>query len=327
VNLNARLIITIDVEGDNLWANPSCITTENARYLPRFQDLCESYEFKPTYLVDYEMASDPFFQDFGRNVIRRGAAEVGMHLHAWNTPPLSQRDGSQSQHIYITELPDEVMYEKMEFMTSLLRNVFHVKLVSHRAGRWGFDERVARVLSKLGYLVDCSVTPGVSWCHQKGDPHGNGGPDYDAFKLEPYFLDPANIRLVGKSNILEVPVTIRSVYPKPITMVCHTLASQSTLFARAIDKLARPCVWLRPNGHNVGDMIKLIDWALSKNLPVLEFVLHSSELVQGGSPNFREKDHIEKLYDDLDIFFCHVSARQIKGATLAEYRQTFRRNG
>jgi hypothetical protein len=33
-------IITIDTEGDNLWACPRHITTRNAAYLPRFQSLC-----------------------------------------------------------------------------------------------------------------------------------------------------------------------------------------------------------------------------------------------------------------------------------------------
>ena len=54
-------IITIDTEGDNIWAHPHPVTTENARHLPRFQELCERYGFAPSYLVDYEMAIDPIF--------------------------------------------------------------------------------------------------------------------------------------------------------------------------------------------------------------------------------------------------------------------------
>jgi hypothetical protein len=163
----------------------------------------------------------------------------------------------------------------------------------------------------------------VSWRHNKGDSLGNGGPDFDAFNVRPYFLNLKNIRLAGESSILEVPVTIRPAYPRPIMMAFHSLASQSMLHARAVNKLARPHVWLRPSRNNLSDMIKLVDWSLSKNLPVLEFMLHSSELMPGGSPNFREKDDIDRLYGDLDLFFSHVSGRRIRGATLKEYRQTF----
>jgi hypothetical protein len=32
-------LITIDTEGDNLWANPKEVSTKNASYLFRFQEL------------------------------------------------------------------------------------------------------------------------------------------------------------------------------------------------------------------------------------------------------------------------------------------------
>lgn len=38
-------LITIDTEGDNLWQNHDRIATENTRFLPRFQALCEKYAF------------------------------------------------------------------------------------------------------------------------------------------------------------------------------------------------------------------------------------------------------------------------------------------
>ncbi|NOM63837.1 deacetylase, partial [Klebsiella pneumoniae] len=40
---NPAFLITIDTEGDNRWQKHDSITTENARYLPRFQQLCEKY--------------------------------------------------------------------------------------------------------------------------------------------------------------------------------------------------------------------------------------------------------------------------------------------
>src|SRR5262249_27520587 len=61
-------LITIDTEGDDIWGHPDRITTENSRFLPRFQRLCQEHGFKPTYLVNYEMAIDPRFQEFGRSV-------------------------------------------------------------------------------------------------------------------------------------------------------------------------------------------------------------------------------------------------------------------
>src|SRR5262249_10194061 len=75
-------IITIDTEGDGLWARPREVTTRNAQYVPRFQSLCERYGFKAVYLTTWEMAGSDAFVEFGRDVLARGTGEIGMHLHA-----------------------------------------------------------------------------------------------------------------------------------------------------------------------------------------------------------------------------------------------------
>ena len=58
-----KFLISIDTEGDNLWDwdEKSPIGTLNSSYLPRFQELCDRYGFKPTYLSNWEMVSNPKF--------------------------------------------------------------------------------------------------------------------------------------------------------------------------------------------------------------------------------------------------------------------------
>ena len=63
-----------------------------------FQALCEKYAFKPVYLTNYEMAMDPAYVEFARDVIARDAGEVGMHLHAWNSPPLTPLTDDDWRH-------------------------------------------------------------------------------------------------------------------------------------------------------------------------------------------------------------------------------------
>src|SRR5258706_13087866 len=111
-------IITIDTEGDDLWARPREITSRNADFLPRFQSLCEKFLFKPVYLANYEMAMSDVFVEFARDVLARDAGEIGMHLHAWNSPPIvpltSDDFGYQP---YLLEYPDRVMKQKMRLLT------------------------------------------------------------------------------------------------------------------------------------------------------------------------------------------------------------------
>ena len=57
--MNKYFIITVNTKGDNLWNwhLGDDITTYNAKYILRFQNLCEKYNFIPVYLTNYEMAS------------------------------------------------------------------------------------------------------------------------------------------------------------------------------------------------------------------------------------------------------------------------------
>lgn len=157
-------LISIDVEGDNLWSQPHEITTRNARFLPRFEALCESYGFPVTYLTNYEMAHDSAYREFALDVIRRDVGEIGMHLHAWNNPPLFSLTGDDFKNQpYLIEYPKTVQREKINRLTDRLREIFAVEITSHRAGRWAIDGDYMQTLQQFGYRVDCSVTPGITW--------------------------------------------------------------------------------------------------------------------------------------------------------------------
>lgn len=290
-------LITIDTEGDNLWAAPTTVTTQNAQCLPRFQQLCERRGLKPTWLTNYEMAECAFFCEFGRDVVERGAAEIGMHLHAWNSPPITDRDSIHQA--YLIEYPESVMRDKVKFMTVLLEERFDRKMLSHRAGRWAFDSRYARLLVENGYRVDCSVTPHVSWAKSPGAPHGSGGTDYTTYPAHPYFMDLDRIDREGNSSLLEIPVSI----------VAEPNGRTS---------------WLRPDGQNRDSMLAILDRALRERWPCVEFMLHSSELMAGGSPTFQTRRDVEALYDDLDVLFGNA-AEQFRGKTLSEFHDDLAR--
>ncbi|WMQ74059.1 MAG: hypothetical protein GPOALKHO_001077 [Sodalis sp.] len=308
-------IITIDTEGDNLWQNHGHITTENAHFLPYFQTLCEKYRFKPVYLTNYEMAMDDAFVDFARDAIARGNAEIGMHLHAWNSPPAHELTGNDGCHKpYLIEYPEAVMREKILFMTQLLEETFQTKILSHRAGRWAFDERYAAVLLELGYQVDCSVTPRVDWHRSPGAPSGVGGSNYHRFPDRAYFIDPEDISRPGSSRLLEVPVTTAYKHAPWVNAV-------SQVYDRLRGKRRNPSVqWLRPAGGNAAQMCKVVAQSLAAGSDHVEFMLHSSEFMPGGSPTFKDETAIERLYHDLEVLFDELQNRVI-GMTLAQYYQ------
>ncbi len=319
-------LITIDTEGDNLWGRPGTITTRNADFLPRFQSLCESYELKPTYLVNYEMANNPSFQAFGRDILTRKTGEIGMHLHAWNSPPLVPLTKNDfAFHPYLIEYPEAVIRKKITIMTDLLEDIFGVKMISHRAGRWSFNETYARILVEKGYHVDCSVTPRISWKHNIGDPEQYGGTDFSEFPDEAYFIDLENIAQSGDSTLMEIPMTIVRQENRLINGLRCTFKDSSRADS-ALNRFFPAVQWLRPNGNNRRQMMQIVQRAIHTGRTYVEFMLHSSELMPGGSPTFPGDKDIEVLYTDLDTLFTHVRSK-FTGATLSDYYESMMKVG
>jgi len=309
-------LITIDTEGDNLWGRPARIETRNAAFLPRFQALCEEFGFKPTWLVNHEMAMDPDFVRFGLEACGRGAAEIGMHLHAWNSPPLIPASANDFLYQpFLVDYPAEVIEAKISAVTDLLRDRFGPSVLSHRAGRWALDSTYAKLLAKYGYRVDCSVTPHVSWVETKSVPGGPGGTDYRRFPSEPYVMDLDHIDRAGNSPILELPVSIMPSVLSRLAPALYRIPGAR----RWAWKFRPELLWLYPDGRNGAHMLELVKKCLDDRRPYLEFVLHSSELMPGGSPSFPDEASIESLYRDLRVLFATVAER-CSGMTLSEFR-------
>lgn len=299
-------IITIDTEGDNLWEWKigKTITTENAIYLDRFQNLCNLFNFKPVWLSNYEMLNDNRYIDFICKVIENNNGECGMHLHAWNTPPDYQLPSFEySGAPYLIEYPEDIMEQKISIMTELIKERVGVSPVSHRAGRWATNGVYFKLLQKYGYKVDCSVTPGIDWSKTRGQSSNAYGNDYSFAKKLPYYVF---------ENLLEVPVSI----VKSKKFFWAEDSKPISFLKNLYHCFAGEAIWLRPDGKNLNKMLSLIKQ--NKESDYLMFMLHSSELMPGGSPTFKSEEDIENLYDDLEKLFLLISKEYI-GVTLADY--------
>jgi hypothetical protein len=315
-------LITIDTEGDDLWSAPKEITTRNAAFLPRFQSLCERYGFKPTYLTNYEMASAPAYKEFAQDAVRRSAAEIGIHIHAWNSPPIEPLTADDfTYQPYLIEYPRKTMRAKIGFLTDLLEDTFGVKIASHRAGRWSFNAVYARLLVDRGYSVDCSVTPHASWQQMRGDPAQRGGTDFSRFPEVAYHMDLQDISRPGVSPLLEVPMTILPSSAQVARAVAKRLP-QGSFIGRAWKRVFPPLLWLRPNGRNLRQMVQVLERVRLQQRSYAEFMLHSSEFMPGGSPTFRTAESIERLYDHLEQLFG-TAAIYFRGATLGDFRDQY----
>lgn len=293
-------IITVDTEGDNLWDYKpgDKISTKNAVFLPRFQELSEKFGFKPVYLTNYEMTESDIFVRCASEWLRRQSCEVGIHLHAWNNPPFFDLCGKYSYNPYLIEYPTEIMHEKFDFMYNQLLNKFGIRPISHRAGRWAMDKRYYELLREYGVKVDCSHTPSVDWSRNVGITRG--GCDYSRVSNAPSMIN----------GVLEVPVTIRTFHHSSVGSLRHRIRTL----------LQGEQVWLRPTSFSYQVIKKLIDRITADSkVDYAQFMIHSSELMPGGSPFFRDTDAVEKLYDTITSIYKLISDNGYVGVTLSDY--------
>ena len=293
-------IVTIDTEGDNLWSwKPGKeIHTENALYIPRFQELCERYDIKPVYLVNYEMAMDARFISYIKMKADAGTCEIGMHCHAWNTPPLYELKNNFCGNPYITEYPEDVMFEKMKFMTDLLQDKFNRKMVSHRAGRWASNNTMFQILSELGYSADCSWVSKMNLSALPGASVSTGF-NYQEVENRVYQI---------KDGLFEIPMS---------AMHMHHFEGKSIRNV-AKNMLIGQDVWLRPATTTSNLMIRIIDKMLKDKVNYIEFMIHSSELMPGGSPYCKTDEQVEIFYKRIENVFKYITDK-CDGLTLANY--------
>ena len=317
-----KFLITIDTEADNQWDHGRELTVENIKYVPHFQELCEKYNIKPTYLVTSEVCEDPYSQKIFSEYIKNEKAEIGAHLHSWTTAPFLDKAGyrfNDPNHAFATEFPEEIIHQKLQNLTNQIEQSFGKKPLSFRSGRFGFDERVARILVDNGYIVDSSVTPYTNWSVNKGIPDGNGGPDFREFSSFPYSYT------FDSGSLLEIPVTI---LPTKFPLNgSETLAKEyfkrvdNNIFLRGIRKVffQNQPLWLRPYLHMNNRLLEdVINQAIKIKLPFLVMMFHSSELMPGCSKYRKDKESVEKLFELLEQLFVFIVNQQISAVSLTE---------
>ena len=295
-------IITVDTEGDNLWnyEKGSLIRTENVNFIPRFQELCNKYGFKPVWLTNYEMIMSDDYVNYIKGPLAKGQCEVGIHVHAWNNPPLYQLDAKYNGNPYLIEYPDEIMRAKFKTTYDLIEKRLGIKVKSHRSGRWAMDDRYFKLLEDFGIICDCSYTPGVSWAKAEGETI-LGGSDYCNV--------PKVAHMVG--DVLEVPATVRS--------YSHYLAGGS-LKHKLRAAIKGGSIWLRPALSCLSDMKKVAKDVMEEDCSdYLEFMVHSSELMPGGSPYFTTEQQVNILYEKMESLFKFVQSLGYEGETLESY--------
>ena len=188
------LIVTVDTEAEFDWTGPFLRTHVSVRNLSQqalAQSIFDRLNVRPTYIVDYAVATQPEGYQPIREIHQSGRCEIGSHLQSWETPPFAEELGVRTSFNH--NLPAWLQKEKLQRLTDVIIDAFGVQPVAYRGGRFGVGEEIARILESLGYQIDLSVLPGH-------DLRWREGPDFRRAFNQPYWFGPHR-------ELLEIPLT------------------------------------------------------------------------------------------------------------------------
>lgn len=301
------LQVVVDTEEEFDWSAPfdrENTSVEAMRHVGRGQELFEEFGIRPTYVVDYPVAT----QETGNRLLRQYAAEgratIGAHLHPWVTPPYEEQVNAWNS--YPGNLPPALEEAKLRRLTDAIEEHFGARPVCYKAGRYGFGPNTTALLERLGYSIDLSPCA-------RFDLSGDGGPDWSDTPAGPY--------LFGTDGaLLGLPTTGAFVgWASGLAPGLYRAAQGPLRGLRAPGILSRlgalDRLMLSPEGFTLAHMKRLTRAALARGPQVLTFSLHSPSLAPGHTPYVRSEADLQDFLSVCRQYFDYFLG-QVGGATM-----------
>lgn len=312
-----KLIITIDTEEDR-WGSYERLgnACENVRKIPILQQIFDNYGVKPTYLVTFPVAHDRNARSILKEILANDSCEIGTHCHPWNTPPF--QEDLHIKNTLLCNLPSDLIYKKIRYLHETIVHSFSVEPVSFRAGRWGYDRKVAKSIHKLNYKIDTSITPLFDWS-------ANYGPNFSRMLPNSYRFSPENILEESPDGeLFEVPTTIGfSQRNYKVTNQIYQICRRRPLASlRLIGMLYRlkivNRVWLSPELSTCNQMINLTKNLIKNDYQIFNMMFHSSSLSYGINPFVITKTDEERFLKRIEKYLIFARGLGMKSITLSE---------
>ena len=314
------LVVSVDTEEDNWIPTRSSLTARNVLELPRLDALFRRLGgVRATYFTTYAVVQHPDAVDVLRSLEQGDLAEIGAHLHPWNTPPLSEP--AAPRNTMLKNLAPTLQLEKLRTLTRTLEDTFSVRPRVFRAGRYGLGASTVPALVACDYEVDSSVTPLVSW-EQCDD-----GPNFVGAPRHPYRLPASgDIRVPDPAgSLLELPLscTLSRAPAKAWARIwegLHTPAARRWRLKGVAARLGivRQII-LNPEVTTVSDMLLGARLLLSEGLRYIHLTLHSPSLMPGLSPFVRTTAHRDHMLGAIERFVAGLAAiTPLRFATVSE---------
>ncbi len=312
------VIVSLDTEEDNWDRSRYEVTVENIRELRRQAKMFQRLGVRPTYFTTYHVATDPRASEVLRELGNGGRAEIGAHLHPWNTPPLDEAFSPRNS--MLKNLPADLQLAKLRRLTAALAETFEQMPTAFRAGRYGIGADTVGALVCCGYRVDSSVSPFVSL-------EADDGPTFVGAPIVPYRVGPdRDVRQAAPDGpILEIPLSYGfSRGPFSLFDPVVRLFEAAPLrwlhlpgIAARIGLVRR--VSLSPEFQSVAEMLTLSARLLEHGARHLHISWHTPSLKPGLSPFTATAADVDRLYATIEAYVERLAGlTRFRSVTVSE---------
>ncbi len=305
-----KLIISIDVEEEGLFSGEYAripAGVENVRELRRLEFITRDFGFPLTLMVAYRVAEDAACRAVLSAWKERLGAEIGAHLHHWNTPPFQALP--YPEPVRSDLMPLSLLEAKFGCLVESLTRHFGERPSSFRMGRFDLGRQVRRLMPQFGLTADSSVVP--LRCTAEGIDHFMAPHD-------PYFLKPGTD---GERPVLEAPLTMVPLFRGTRELVHAAALKFPVRFHRFMLRAYRytSIAGIQPAWFSLGAMKRAVLLHRARGGGVLSLFLHSSELKPGATPDFRSEEAVCRLTAKIRLFLDWlVRTVPVTGITLSD---------
>src|SRR5215469_2833916 len=272
-----RLLVVIDTEEEFDWSKPhsrSETRVDHIKHLGAVQNIFDRYGVRPTYVVDYPVASQEGGYRPLRDWLTAGKCLIGAHLHPWVNPPFDEEVSARNS--YPGNLPSALEKAKLATLTSAIETNLGIRPTVYRAGRYGIGPATGAILEELGYEIDTSVVPYT-------DFRRDLGPNFSDFGTSPFWFG-------AQGRILELPLTVGwhgqlrgfGQRLQPLLMSNLGLALHAPGILARSHLLER--IRLTPEGTSLAELKRLTDTMIAAGERLFVFSFHSPSVVPGNTP-------------------------------------------
>ena len=308
------LVLSLDVEEEGLFGGRYACRAPGVRNTAALLRLAPllGRGVRPTLFCAHSVLTDAA----SRRVLARlrddHGAEIGAHLHHWNTPPLTPEaaaaPGGMLTRVPAAAVPRELMAAKLATLFQAAEAFQGAPVTSFRMGRWDLHAPLWPLLAEHGVRCDASVRP----LHRGKD--SVAGPDHFDAPADPYWVD------AGRARILEMPLTVTPLFPWLPGLSRALPAGAGAAMQAGLRHWG--ALALLPVEHPLA-LLKLTALLhAARGGWVLSLTWHSSELFPGGAPHVPDEATVTRFLAKMCAYVDWLAESfDLRFRTLAELRR------